>query len=68
MDDERPDLRIVKPMGTFHAVKTRDAVARERDGETYYAINNLPSAVGITWEIMFEDGTWMLAQFEDLDF
>lgn len=59
---------MVEPLGTFHAVVTRDAVARERDGQTYYAINNLPEGAGVVWEVMFEDGTWMLARMEDLDF
>ena len=68
MESERPDLRVVKPLGTFHAVVTRDASARERDGQRYYAINNLPEGTGIVWEVMFEDGVWMLARMEDLDF
>lgn len=65
---DAPDLRVVKPLGTFHAVVTRDAVARERDGQTYYAINNLSEGAGVVWEVMFEDGIWMLARMEDLDF
>lgn len=67
MEIERPDLRVVEPLGTFHAVVTRDAPAQERDGETYYAINNLPGTVP-TWEIMFGDGIRMLAGPEDLNF
>ena len=66
--DERPDLRIVEPLGTFHAISSRDAASLERDGHTYYAINNVPTAVGIEWEVMFADGQWLLARLEDLEF
>ena len=68
MNYQRPDLRVVEPLGTFHAVVTRDGAALERDGQTYFAINNVPTGVGCEWEIMFEDGQWMLAKLEDLDF
>lgn len=34
------------PIGLFHAVKTADALADERDGHTYYALNAL-GATGV---------------------
>ena len=65
--DERSDLRVMKSLDTFHAVSCRDAASLERDGETYYAINNLRGVEGIEWEVMFADGQWMIARLEDLN-
>lgn len=56
------------PLGTFHCVETRDAVARTRDGWPYFAANSR----GVTadgqplFEIQFGDGQWMLAVLADL--
>jgi len=61
-------LHSIRPRGTFHARKTRDAEAQRRDGQTFVLLNELPIRDGSTsLEIMFEDGIWMLASPEDLD-
>lgn len=62
-------LRSVRARGTFRARRTRDGVALERDGSTFVLINELPNADGsLSVEVMFEDGYWMLADREDLDY
>lgn len=63
-------LRRVEPaIGTFHAVRTRDANARERDGQPYVEARRLDTAAhgGLLYEIRFRDGEWTLAAGEDLD-
>lgn len=55
-------------LGIFHAIETRDAVARTRDGWPYFAAHSR----GLTpdgqplFEIQFADGQWMLAVLADL--
>lgn len=56
------------PLGTFRAIKTRDAVARTRDGWPYFEANfqgMSPSGEPL-YEIRFGDGEWMLAAADDL--
>lgn len=62
----RPDLRVVKPLGIFMPTGSIDAVKAERIGETFFAANELEGSVP-TWEILFGDGIWILAQPVDLD-
>jgi hypothetical protein len=56
------------PLGWFHAIKTRDAVAQTRDGWPYFEEN--PRGTDRTgtrlYEIRFGDGEWMLAVESDL--
>lgn len=56
------------PLGTFRAVKTRDAVARTRDGWPYFEANfqGMSPTGEPLYEIRFGDGEWMLAVAEDL--
>lgn len=54
------------PTGWFHAVSTRDGEAQMRAGQPFYAVNELEAQRGQVFEIRFGDGTWMLAQPEDL--
>lgn len=56
------------PLGTFHAVETRDAVAQARDGWPYFVANSrgLTSDGQPLFEIQFGDGQWMLAVLADL--
>lgn len=56
-----------KPLGTFRSITTRDAGGTERDGQPYYAYNTLRSAGRQVIEIQFGDGTWMLADPQELD-
>ncbi len=60
------DLRLVRPLGTFHSVESRDASSLERDGGTFYAANELAGSAP-AWEIMSEDGLWLLAAPADLE-
>ena len=64
------ELRSVRPRGTFHARKTNDPTALNRDGQTFVLVNELESSRpdDCTLEVMFEDGFWMLANPEDIDF
>lgn len=57
-----------KPLGTFHAALTRDAVGLTRDGWPYFQKHYRGRDVhGIgLFEIQFGDGEWMLAVEEDL--
>lgn len=66
MSSDRPDLRALKPLGRFRAVETRDGEAAERDGQVFYAATELKFAQPL-WEVMFEDGMWMLASPGDLE-
>lgn len=56
------------PLGIFHAVSTRDAVAQARDGWPYFAANRrgTDSSGEQIYEIQFGDGEWMLAAEADL--
>jgi hypothetical protein len=57
------------PLGVFHATKTKDGQALERDGHPYYDLNSKgfdPRGQRL-YEICFGDGTWMLAVESDLD-
>lgn len=58
-------------IGTFRARVTHDAVALERDGQRYFAMNRLDERDGGVgerplYEIQFSDGLWMLAREDDL--
>ncbi|MEL4544503.1 hypothetical protein AAEX63_01755 [Luteococcus sp. H138] len=58
---------MARALGTFHAVSCRDWVSMERDGEDYYAINQLPTeGPEPQFEVQFADSIWMLARQEDL--
>lgn len=56
------------PLGVFRAVKTRDAVARARDGWPYFEVNfqGMSPLGEALYEIRFGDGEWMLAAADDL--
>jgi hypothetical protein len=57
-----------EPLGWFHAVATRDAVARTRDGWPYFEAHPRgadPKGMQV-FEIRFGDGEWMLAVEVDL--
>lgn len=60
-----------RPLGTFHAVVTRDGEGQRRSGQPFYRLNELsetkPVEGGRLFEVMFEDGMWMLAREQDLD-
>lgn len=58
----------LQPLGTFHAVHTRDAVAFTRDGWPYFeAFSRGTNSQGESLiEIRFGDGEWMLAAAADL--
>jgi hypothetical protein len=58
-----------EPLGRFHAVRTRDGEALAHDGQAYFALNALESSSGkqAVVEIQFADGSWMLAEPEDLE-
>lgn len=58
----------VGPLGTFRAVRTRDAVAQTRDGWPYFEANfrGMSPTGEPVYEIRFGDGEWMLAASEDL--
>lgn len=65
----KQELGVVKPRGIFRANHTRDGEATSRDGQTFYLANELPSKADVAiFEIMFEDGCWMLATLDDLVF
>lgn len=57
-------------IGIFRARVTRDAEARARDGQPYFAMNRLtesqPELERGLFEIQFGDGLWMLAREDDL--
>lgn len=57
-----------EPLGWFHAVQTKDAVARTRDGWPYFeAQRRGVDLIGSPlFEIRFGDGEWMLAVEADL--
>lgn len=57
-----------EPLGWFHAVQTRDAVALARDGWPYFEANRRGTDHrGMPlFEIRFGDGEWMLAVEVDL--
>ena len=54
------------PLGWFHAVKTRDGQARERDGAPIFLANELEAADVSVFEVQFADGLWMLAAPDDI--
>lgn len=60
-------LRSVRPVGVFRARATRDAQARERDGMTIMLIKELQAEGEPVFEVMFEDGVWILASSVDID-
>lgn len=61
-------VHTVNPMGRFHAVSTRDAAAKARDGEEFFALNWLTTSTAEpVAEIQFADGAWMLAGRGDLE-
>lgn len=57
-----------RPIGVFHAVRTRDAVGITRDGWPYFVQHGKGHDVsgGSLFEIQFGDGEWLLAVSEDL--
>jgi hypothetical protein len=57
-----------QPIGTFHALATRDGEACSRDGQEFYAINpkGTDAQGAELFEIRFRDGLWMLATADDL--
>lgn len=60
-----PFLAHQQPIGTFHAVASRDASSLDRDGHPYYASNRLETRDGRPLvEVQFVDGTWLLADPE----
>lgn len=60
-----PFLARQQPIGTFHAVASRDASSQDRDGHPYYECNRLDTADDRPLvEIQFADGTWLLADPE----
>lgn len=63
---DRQHLRRVKPLGRFRAMESRDASSLERDGEIIYAANQLSGSEPM-WEVMFEDGVWLLATPGDVE-
>lgn len=58
----------LQPLGWFHAVQTRDAVAHARDGWPYFEVQQrgTDSYGTVLFEIRFGDGEWMLAVEDDL--
>lgn len=70
MADVGDRIRAVSPvpLGTFHAVKTLDAVARTRDGWPFFEANlqGRTTSGELLFEILFGDGEWMLAVADDL--
>lgn len=58
----------LQPLGWFHAVQTRDAVAQARDGWPYFEAQprGTDSKGMALVEIRFGDGEWMLAVEGDL--
>lgn len=58
----------LQPLGWFHAVRTRDAVAHARDGWPYFEAEprGTDSKGMVLIEIRFGDGEWMLAVEDDL--
>ena len=56
------------PLGHFHSVTTRDAVAQARDGWPYFVLirRGLAPDGQALYEIQFGDGEWMLAVASDL--
>lgn len=61
-DDETP-----RPLGIFHSITTRDAAGQERDGQPYYDWKALDGVGPQIFEVQFADGTWMLADPQELD-
>ncbi|MBS42151.1 MAG: hypothetical protein CMH83_03010 [Nocardioides sp.] len=55
--------------GIFRAIDTRDAAALRRDGQRFVDSRPLRSTSGheMQFEVLFEDGIWMLAGLRDLD-
>jgi hypothetical protein len=68
MNDDNGCLNSPRPLGTFHAVRTQDAVAHARDGWPYFHKNLKGRDVdgSALFEIQFGDGEWMLAVDDDL--
>lgn len=62
------DAGLPRPVGWFHAIQTRDAVAQTRDGWPYFEAKSRGTDPGGTplFEIRFGDGEWMLAVEADL--
>jgi hypothetical protein len=58
-----------EPLGVFHAVSTRDGVARERNGQDFFAANpkGIDSQGVDVYEVRFADGFWMLTTADDLE-
>lgn len=62
------DTSASEPLGWFHPVRTRDAVAYARSGWPYFEINlkGLNHRGEIIYEIRFVDDEWMLVTVFDL--
>ena len=58
------------PLGTFRAVLTRDGEGCVRDGSPFYQCNFIwtDPRDGDIYEVLFDDGLWMLAAEADLEF
>lgn len=56
------------PLGLFHPVRTRDAVAEARSGWPYFEVNSkgVDSRGEAICEIRFGDDEWMLVAETDL--
>lgn len=59
--------RLHPPRGWFHALSTRDGEALRRDGEPFYQSNELTYSREKVVEVLFGDGTWMIAAPADLE-
>lgn len=68
MEDGDVSSLALEPIGSFSSRVTRDANAIERNGESVFAMNDVPSGCASTEtiEIMFADGTWMLCDSQEL--
>lgn len=57
-----------QPIGVFRARTTRDASALGRDGQSVFAMNDVPGPKTgpVVIEVLFEDGHWMLCDREEL--
>lgn len=53
-------------IGTFRPERTRDGEAWARDGQPFYDVNRVDGHLPDLLEILFADGSWMLAFPEDL--
>lgn len=58
-----------EPIGIFRAIRSRDASALERDGQAFYSARVLrEERTEVLYEVLFADGSWVIAELRDLDF